>query len=178
MINGDVFFAAANGYDGFISYFEKIFDPRDFARIYILKGGPGTGKSSLMRKISREISSKGGICESILCSSDKDSLDGIICTNNEAKIAIIDGTAPHERDPQLPGTKDELINLGDHWDKRWLCAKQNEILELNLEKKNAYRKAALRRREKRNKPRFDLKNILTRLRKDHSLWKTNLLSRK
>ena len=46
------------------------------------------------------------------------------------------------------------------------------------EKKIAYRKAALRRREKRNKPRFDFKNILTRIRKDHSLWKTNLLSRK
>ena len=48
----------------------------------------------------------------------------------------------------------------------------------DAEKKNAYRKAAIRRREERNKPRFDFKNILTRLRKDHSLWKTNLLSRK
>ena len=48
----------------------------------------------------------------------------------------------------------------------------------DAEKKNAYRKAAIRRREKRNKPRFEFKNILTRIRKDHSLWKTNLLSRK
>ena len=48
----------------------------------------------------------------------------------------------------------------------------------DAEKKIAYRKAALRRREEREKPRFNLKNILTRLRKDHSLWKTNLLSRK
>ncbi len=48
----------------------------------------------------------------------------------------------------------------------------------DAEKKIAYRKAALRKREKRNKPRFDLKNILTRIRKDHSLWKTNLRSRK
>ena len=48
----------------------------------------------------------------------------------------------------------------------------------DAEKKIAYRKAALRNREKRNKPRFDFKNILTRIRKDHSLWKTNLLSRK
>ena len=48
----------------------------------------------------------------------------------------------------------------------------------DAEKKIAYRKAALRNREKRNKPRFNLKNILTRIRKDHSLWKTNLLSRK
>ena len=48
----------------------------------------------------------------------------------------------------------------------------------DAEKKIAYRKAALRKREKQNKPRFDLKNILTRIRKDHSLWKTNLRSRK
>ena len=48
----------------------------------------------------------------------------------------------------------------------------------DAEKKIAYRKAALRKREKQNKPRFDFKNILTRIRKDHSLWKTNLRSRK
>ena len=48
----------------------------------------------------------------------------------------------------------------------------------DAEKKIAYRKATLRKREKQNKPRFDFKNILTRIRKDHSLWKTNLRSRK
>ena len=48
----------------------------------------------------------------------------------------------------------------------------------DAEKKRTYQKAALREREQLNKPRFDLKNILTRIRKDHSLWKTNLLSRK
>ena len=49
----------------------------------------------------------------------------------------------------------------------------------DAEKKRTYRKAALREREQQNnKPGFDLKNILTRIRKDHSLWKTNLLSRK
>ncbi len=48
----------------------------------------------------------------------------------------------------------------------------------DTEKKRTYRKAALREREQQNKPRFDFKNILTRIRKDHSLWKTNLLSRK
>ena len=49
------------------------------------------------------------------------------------------------------------------------------------EKKKTYRKAALREREQRTKSRFDYKKIitlLTRVRKDHSLWKTNLLSRK
>lgn len=49
----------------------------------------------------------------------------------------------------------------------------------DAERKKAYRKAARRARELHNQQsRFDLKNILTRIRKDHSLWKTNLLSRK
>ena len=33
------FFAAANGYSGFRSYFDKIFNPKDYDAIYILKGG-------------------------------------------------------------------------------------------------------------------------------------------
>ena len=49
----------------------------------------------------------------------------------------------------------------------------------DAERKKAYRKAARRARELRTQQsRFNLKNILTRIRKDHSLWKTNLLSRK
>ena len=132
------YFAAANGYDGFISYFDTIFNPSDFTRIYILKGGPGTGKSSLMRKISGMAKSRGAVCESILCSSDKDSLDGIICENGDRRIAILDGTAPHERDTAVPGAVDEIINLGENWDKSWLEARRGEISDLNTEKKTAY----------------------------------------
>jgi hypothetical protein len=132
------YFAAANGYDGFISYFDMIFNPSDFTRIYILKGGPGTGKSSLMRKISGMAKSRGAVCESILCSSDKDSLDGIICENGDRRIAILDGTAPHERDTAVPGAVDEIVNLGENWDKRWLESRRSEISDLNTEKKTAY----------------------------------------
>ena len=133
-----IFFAAANGYDGFVSYFDKIFDPRNFTRLYILKGGPGTGKSSLMRKISTALAERGAICESILCSSDKDSLDGIICEKRDRRVAIIDGTSPHERDTLLPGAADEIINLGDFWERKWLTAGRDKIAELNSEKKMAY----------------------------------------
>ena len=43
------FFASANGYTGFRSYFDEIFDSRDYTAIYVLKGGPGTGKSTLLK---------------------------------------------------------------------------------------------------------------------------------
>ncbi len=132
------FFAAANGYKGFKSYFAEIFNPRDYEKIFVLKGGPGTGKSSFMRRVATTLKEKGATCEYIYCSSDPLSLDAIICENNNKRIAIIDGTAPHERDAIIPGAIDEIINLGQNWDSSWLCAQREKILALNSEKKSAY----------------------------------------
>ena len=56
-------FAAANGYLGFKSYFREVFKPSLLSRLYILKGGPGTGKSSYMKKIFSVFKEKGYHCE-------------------------------------------------------------------------------------------------------------------
>ena len=45
------YFAAANGFTGFRNYFPAVFDSAEYRRIFVLKGGPGTGKSSLMKKV-------------------------------------------------------------------------------------------------------------------------------
>lgn len=131
------YFAAANGYTGFRSYFGEVFDTKSYERIFIIKGGPGTGKSSFMKKIASRI---GELCdvEAILCSSDPKSYDGIILSRGEHKFAVIDGTAPHVRDAEIPGAIDTIINLGDNWDDRWLIGKRDEILALTNEKKRAY----------------------------------------
>jgi hypothetical protein len=135
------YFAAANSYRGFISYFDKIFPVAEFDRMFILKGGPGTGKSSLMRSISGKLKVDGFDIEHILCSSDPDSLDGVIAKKDEKKIAVIDGTSPHERDAIFPGAVDEIVNLGSNWDERWLRGKRSEIISLNEKKKSAYKTA-------------------------------------
>ncbi len=141
MNNEKYFFAAANGYSGFISYFDKVFVPSEFEKIYILKGGPGTGKSSLMKTVKVELENYGCDSESIYCSSDPKSLDGIICEKSGKKIAILDGTAPHERDASIPGAIEEIVNLGESWDSRFLTAEREGILNLNKEKKKAYKTA-------------------------------------
>lgn len=133
------YFAAANSYNGFISFFDKVFSSENFDRVYVLKGGPGTGKSSFMKKISEALKQKCCNIEEIYCSSDPHSLDGIIAENNGKRIAIIDGTSPHERDAVIPGAIDEIINLGDGWDSRWLTGKRDKIIELGKEKTNAYK---------------------------------------
>ena len=128
------YYAAANSYKGFISFFDKVFDSKEFDRIYILKGGPGTGKSSFMKKIATNFCDQECETDEIYCSSDPKSLDGIIIKKESRRIAIIDGTAPHERDAVIPGAIDEIINLGEGWDSRWLIAKRNKICELTEEK--------------------------------------------
>ena len=137
------YYAAANTYGGFKSYFNDVFNPSEYDKLYILKGGPGTGKSSLMKRFAKDLSVCGCRIEEIYCSSDPRSLDGIIATYNDKRIAIIDGTAPHESDAKIPGACDEIINLGIAWDSRWLSGERERIIGINKEKGQSYKSAYL-----------------------------------
>ena len=136
--NGGVFFAGANSGRGFKSYYDSILKDEKIEKIYILKGGPGTGKSSFMKKAAEHAAKNGMSAEIYRCSSDPDSLDGVVI---DGKIAILDGTAPHTVDPYLPGVRDEIINLGVFWDDLALKKRASEIEELTKSKSNAYKKA-------------------------------------
>lgn len=132
------YFAAANGYTGFRSYFDNIFVSEGFKRIFVLKGGPGTGKSTLMKRVADFTASEELDCDTIFCSSDPDSLDGVIVHTTRGKYAVIDGTAPHQRDAVVPGAIDVIINLGDNFNIPLLETRRDEILSLNAKKKRAY----------------------------------------
>ena len=45
------YFAASNSAQGFKNYYPEVFARAD--HLYIIKGGPGTGKSSFMKKYAR-----------------------------------------------------------------------------------------------------------------------------
>lgn len=134
----DNYFASCNGFSGFRSYFDEIFNPGNFEHIFILKGGPGTGKSTLMKKAAEKYESSGARVERIWCSSDKNSLDGIIIDNGK-KYGILDGTAPHTKDPSVPGAVEEIVNLGDNWNVECLKEHKDEIITLNNEKSKHYK---------------------------------------
>lgn len=139
--NSNAFFAAANSYHGFTSVFKDIFTQKDFDRIFIIKGGPGTGKSTLMKKVSERYSNRGLTQTRLFCSSDPASLDGIILDDGRVKIALLDGTPPHSFEPAVPAITDVIINTLDGLDEKKLKDKKNEILALNNIKKTAYEKA-------------------------------------
>ncbi|MGN7938289.1 PRK06851 family protein [Virgibacillus sp. 6R] len=121
------YYAGGNTAKGFYSLYESALE--DLERVYILKGGPGTGKSSLMKKIGDIMESKSLNVEYLHCSSDNDSIDGVILP--DYKVGIVDGTAPHIIEPKAPGVVEEYVNLGVAWDSQKLANDKQTILSLN-----------------------------------------------
>ena len=106
----DTCFLGANTPQGFRSEYATLqTDPR-IRRLLILKGGPGCGKSTLMKTLAARAEECGWAVERVLCSSDPASLDGVIVP--ELGLAIVDGTAPHVVEPQLCGCGENYVNLG------------------------------------------------------------------
>ncbi len=98
------------GPDGFISCFDHLLPESQLRRMLILKGGPGVGKSTFMRRLHALLSEGDADTALYFCSGDPDSLDAVAAPR--AGVLILDGTAPHVVDPIIPGARDSLINLG------------------------------------------------------------------
>ena len=131
-------FPGGNTPQGFFSYYNYII-PADATRIFIMKGGPGTGKSTFMRKMGEAMLAQGYDVEYHHCSSDNNSLDGVVITG--LKVAFIDGTAPHVVDPKNPGCVDEIIHLGDYWDEAGIVAHKRQIIAVNGEIGKSFQRA-------------------------------------
>lgn len=136
-------FPGGNTAQGFYSFYESVLQGMD--RLFIIKGGPGTGKSSLMRRIGLAMADRGYDVEFLCCSSDNDSLDGIVVT--DLKIAMVDGTAPHTIDPKNPGAVDQIINLGDFWDEEVLRSNKDAIIKCGQEVWQAFQEAYTKLKE-------------------------------
>ena len=138
-----VWFAAANAEHGFENRFPALFGmSAGVEQLYIVKGGPGTGKSGLLRRVARAAERSGWRTESFLCSSDPASLDGLWLTApNGHTVGMLDGTAPHAWEPSLPGARENLLDLGGFWDTGKLAAQRDTIARLNIRKSAAYERA-------------------------------------
>lgn len=137
----NAYFAAANSAEGFVCDYSACFDSARIGRLYAVKGGPGTGKSRFLRDVANYAREKGFDCEYVYCSSDPDSLDGVILEKGGRGIALLDATAPHVYEPRLPGAREELVNLGVFWDGELLEQQRRQIEALQEQKSRAYRRA-------------------------------------
>lgn len=132
------FYMGANSPDGFQTYYNELTIPRKNSRSYLIKGGAGTGKSSIMKRVLNECCERGDLIELIHCSSDPNSLDGIILTNK--KISMVDATPPHIIEPTYPGVYQTVVNLCEYFDNVELHTKLDKIVELQTKNNQCHKK--------------------------------------
>lgn len=107
------FFLGANSEEGFFSLYDQLLGGR-LDDLMILKGGPGCGKSTFMRRMGAAMERAGERVVYINCSGDPDSLDAAIFLDRNA--AIVDGTSPHVLEPTYAVASERYVDLTRFYD--------------------------------------------------------------
>lgn len=128
------YFPGGNTSRGFYSFYQYILGQKEAEHIVCIKGGPGTGKSTFMKSIAEYFLNKGEDVDCFWCSSDPDSLDGILL--KERHTAFMDGTSPHVVDPVNPGAVDTILHFGEFWDGKAIREYKNYIMQSSNTIKN------------------------------------------
>ena len=102
-------------------------------RLFI-KGYPGTGKSSMMKKFANEALSRGFDAQLVWCGLDSNSIDMVILP--ELKFCIFDSTEPHVYFPDESRPGDEIFDMAKH-------CHPTEVEETNIQRIVANYKAMM-----------------------------------
>lgn len=131
------YFLGSNSKNGFYSLYDELFN-RGY-KLHIIKGGPGTGKSSFMRKIGAAAENAGLEVEYILCSGDPASLDAVVIP--ALSQAWADGTAPHAIEPRIFGVDSDYVNLGKFFKNNFTAMEEEKVRRLSRDYKALYANA-------------------------------------
>jgi len=107
---------------------------------YFLKGASGGGKSTFMKRVAAEIAKRGLDAELFHCANDAQSLDAVAA--EALGLCIMDATAPHSRDPQIPIATDYIIDFAQFLDRGKLAPHKSTIEGFLHDKKILVDKAA------------------------------------
>ncbi len=125
------FFIGSNSGRGFYSYFDSFYDSGEMKKVFLLKGGAGNGKSTLMKKIAEAGLTAGLRTEKIYCPSDPSSLDAVMI--KDTGTAVIDATPPHAREAEYHGVLDRYVSLSEYVDFDSAGREREEIVSLTGE---------------------------------------------
>lgn len=128
------YFLGNNSGYGFWNNYKEELQNKD--RVALLKGGPGTGKSTLMKKVVSAVKKAGLDYELWYCSGDPSSLDGVYIKDTDR--VVVDATAPHDSGVSMPIIKDRIFDLAPSLCPVKLQGKREEIENLSNRKKQCF----------------------------------------
>ena len=128
------YFLGNNTAYGFYGNYEQ--ELKDKNKVILLKGGPGTGKSTMLKRLAKEAEDRGFDYELWYCSGDPKSLDGVLV--KDLNIAVVDATAPHATGADLPVIKDVIFDLATSLNRDKLTPHVEEIKRLLNCKKHRF----------------------------------------
>ena len=135
------YFLGGNTARGFVSFYDGFCrGPEDF--LWVIKGGPGCGKSSFMKTIGHAAEEAGLDTEYVLCSGDPDSVDGVYIP--AWHTGYVDGTAPHVIEAVTPGAAGLYLDLGQFYDRIALQKERHTIEDLQRRYRDLYQEAYAR----------------------------------
>lgn len=123
------YFLGANTPGGFVSTVPELYHPSDGWKAYLLKGGAGTGKSTLLRAVYEHAAVPEA--ELFCCSADPSSLDAVRFPKQ--KLCFIDATAPHVTEPRYWGAAEQLIPLSLATDEAALQSRCESVIAVTDE---------------------------------------------
>ncbi len=139
------FFIGANTGRGFVNASADVFSEgrspdfdRNLDRLTILKGGAGTGKSTLLKKAAKEAEKRGLSVERYRCGSDYESLDGVVI---DGRVGMVDGTSPHVWEMKIPGACSSNVDMSKFLDGAALAPQREELILHTKQKGEAYASA-------------------------------------
>lgn len=119
-------FTGAHTPDGFRSFGGEAL--RDMERVFIIEGAPGCGQGAIIGLAARSMAERGYDVEVWPGTISADMPAGVVIPRLGA--AVIDGTMLQGDEPQYPGVRDEIIDLGEYWNRRQLRRHAAEIRAL------------------------------------------------
>lgn len=122
---------------GYIDLFSSNLEPLN--KVYLLIGGPGTGKLTFMKRIASILNDLNVSVEYLHNPSAPEALDGVLIP--ELGIGIVDGASPHIIEARAPGAIEEYINLGEAWDTEKLSYHTEQLLQLKNRMQRSYEQA-------------------------------------
>jgi len=132
------FYMGANSPTGFQSFYNELEKPVEGFRSFLIKGGAGTGKSSVMKRICSECGKTESLIEKIHCSSDPNSLDGLLL--HDKRISVVDATPPHVIEPMYPGGYQTVINICEFLDEQKLSYRLSNTVDLQTKNNELHKK--------------------------------------